>query len=237
MISSLWLWTWCFFVVDPRETTLRRVCFIVGYIRPVRSSNWTTLFWPRSIRGFQKIRTSAAVRFDVGGGGAWQVYSHRRWVTASCFMARCPTSRRAAIGRDDPRWWDLSVPLGKTNKTYSLMFYGHCCYDDDRERRIYLRGPEHINKNEMYQSMTVYHFKIAPVTPRCQKSLKNPLITDSSVMKQRWTFDSDGLSTTASNSENSWGLFQEDKEDKQSQQSLSTSYLGQKLSWKTFNIS
>lgn len=87
-------------------------------------------------RRFCEIQTSAAVLFDVGGGGAWQVYSHWRWVTASCFMARCSTSGRAAIGHDEPRRWDLSVLLGITNKTDSPMFYGHRCYDSDTEKKI-----------------------------------------------------------------------------------------------------
>lgn len=124
-------------------------------------------------------------------GGAWQVYSHRRWVTASCFTARCSTSGLAAIGRDEPWWWDLSVLLGITNKTDSPMFYRHRCSDNDTERRIYLRGPEHINTNEMYPYVAVCH---------CQKSLKNSPMDDfSSVMKLQWTFDSDGR-----NSDNSF---------------------------------
>lgn len=142
-------------------------------------------------RRFPEIQTSAAVLFDVGGGGAWQVYSHRRWVTASCFMARCSTSGLAAIGRDEPWWWDLSVLLGITNKTDSPVFYRHRCSDNDTERRLYLRGPEHINTTKMYPCVAVCHFKISLVTLHCQKSLKNPPMDDfSSVMKLQWTFDS-----------------------------------------------
>lgn len=149
---------------------------------------------------FPEIQTSAAVLFDVGGGGAWQVYSHRRWVTASCFMARCSTSGLAAIGRDEPWWWDLSVLLGITNRADSPMFYRHRCTDNDTERRIYLRGPEQINTNKMYPCVAVCHFKISLVTLHCQKSLKNPPMDDfSSVMKLQWTFDSDGR-----NSDNSF---------------------------------
>lgn len=106
-------------------------------------------------------------------------------------MARCSTSGLAAIGRDEPWWWDLSVLLGVTNRTDSPMFYRHRCSDDDTERRIYLRGPEHINTNKMYPCVAACHFTISLVTLLCQKSLKNPPMDDfSSVMKLQWTFDS-----------------------------------------------